>query len=297
MPDLNSLPVSPKPSTATSPTMANTDEPPSHPLHSPSSHSLAAAAALNAGLHNEDLRNSSNGSLRNPRRERRRSSIRMSLNFNDPAMPGPGELQMSPGTSRSNSNAWPANPSHQRNPSLGELHQELESEQENQVNRLLHMIRQQQTQIQALQSTSHGGSAVVDDSTPPTPQPAIHTSSGSRSRSPFIPHSLSRHSSYRSNRSSTTNSPSIIPMSGVTDGNELHLGPSATRDESAFYQAETQTLTRENQMLKLRIRELERQLLDTNPTSPITHSPVVVSPLVLPPITPTSEDDKPSTIE
>jgi hypothetical protein len=29
-----------------------------------------------------------------------------------------------------------------------------------------------------------------------------------------------------------------------------------TRDESAFYQAETQSLTRENQMLKLRIREL-----------------------------------------
>lgn len=120
--------------------MANTagDEPTpplSHPSHSPSSHSLAAAAALNAGLHNEDSRSPSNGSLRNPRRERRRSSIRMSLNLNDPAMPGPGELQMSPasGASRSNSNAWPANPNHQRNPSLGELHQELESEQENQV--------------------------------------------------------------------------------------------------------------------------------------------------------------------
>ena len=32
--------------------------------------------------------------------------------------------------------------------------------------------------------------------------------------------------------------------------------PATTRDESAFYQAETQNLTRENQMLKLRIREL-----------------------------------------
>lgn len=123
------------------------------------------------------------------------------------------------------------------------------------------MIRQQQTQIQALQSTSHGSSAVVDDSTPPTPQAAVRTSSGSRSRSPFIPHSLSRNPSYRSNRSSTANSPSIIPLSGVNDGNELHLGPSATRDESAFYQAETQTLTRENQMLKLRIRELGQCLL------------------------------------
>ncbi|QDS71084.1 hypothetical protein FKW77_009021 [Venturia effusa] len=277
--------------------MASTsqNELPPHSSHSPSSHSLAAAAALNAGLHSEESRSS--GSLRTPRRERRRSSVRMSLNLNDPAMPGPGELQMSPAASRSNSNAWPANPSHQRNPSLGELHQELESEQENQVNRLLHMIRQQQTQIQAMQSSSHVGSAVVDDTTPPTPQAAAHTSSGSRSRSPFIPRSLSRNSSYRSNRSSTTNSPSIIPLSGVSDGSELQLGPSATRDESAFYQAETQNLTRENQMLKLRIRELERQLLDTNPTSPITHSPVVVSPLVLPPITPTSEEDKPSAME
>lgn len=134
MPDLNSLPISPNLSTTTPSTMANTNqnEPIAQPSHSPSSHSLAVAAALNAGLHSEDSRSSSNGSLRGPRRERRRSSIRMSFNLNDPATPGPGELQMSP-ASRSNSNAWPANPSHQRNPSLGELHQELESEQENQV--------------------------------------------------------------------------------------------------------------------------------------------------------------------
>jgi len=40
-----------------------------------------------------------------------------------------------------------------------------------------------------------------------------------------------------------------------------------TRDECAFYQAETQTLTRENQMLKHRIRELERQISDFNSTN------------------------------
>lgn len=130
MPDLNSLPQSLN--LSHSPTMAqiNQQDPTSHP---PSSHSLAAAAALNAGLHSEDSRRSSNASLRGPRRERRRSSVRMSLSLNDPSVPGPGELQMSPGASRSNSNVWPANPTHQRNPSLGELHQELESEQENQV--------------------------------------------------------------------------------------------------------------------------------------------------------------------
>lgn len=34
----------------------------------------------------------------------------------------------------------------------------------------------------------------------------------------------------------------------------------SSRDESAFYQAEAAMLTRENQMLQMRIRELERQL-------------------------------------
>lgn len=55
--------------------------------------------------------------------------------------------------------------------------------------------------------------------------------------------------------------------------------PGPTRDESAFYQAETQNLTRENQLLKQRIRELERQISDMNPTSQVTHSPVIHSTL------------------
>lgn len=40
------------------------------------------------------------------------------------------------------------------------------------------------------------------------------------------------------------------------DVHEMLPSPATGRDESAFYQAETQNLTRENQMLKLRIREL-----------------------------------------
>jgi hypothetical protein len=96
-------------------------------------------------------------------------------------------------------------------------------------------------------------------------------------------------------------------MSGSfqNESNEFLLGSSAaSRDESAFYQAEAQMLTRENQMLKLRIRELgknlrkldglrfgianhqslERQLHDMNPASPITHSPVMASNLHRPPL-------------
>ena len=138
-PDLNSLPPSPNPIAirARSPrTMSQQDT--SHipaQSHSPSSHSLAAAAALNAGLHSDGSRRSSNSSLRDVRNERRRrSSIRMSLNLNDPTIPGPGELQqLSPRASRSGSSAVPGSPHHQRAPSLGELHQEWESEQEMQV--------------------------------------------------------------------------------------------------------------------------------------------------------------------
>jgi hypothetical protein len=139
MPDINSLSSSPRLSAQQLRSMANSSSqeaastsPPQS--YSPSTtHSLAAAATLNAGLHNVDSRRSSNGSLRSPRTSRRRSSIRMSLNINDPTLPSPGELQMSPGASRSRAPAWPESPSHQRAPSLGELHQELESEQEMQV--------------------------------------------------------------------------------------------------------------------------------------------------------------------
>ena len=58
----------------------------------------------------------------------------MNLNINDPAIPAPGEMQMSPGSlGRLLSSTWPATSSHGRQPSLGELHQELENEQEAQV--------------------------------------------------------------------------------------------------------------------------------------------------------------------
>jgi hypothetical protein len=127
------------------------------------------------------------------------------------------------------------------------------------------MIRQQQAQIQSLTTAQHGSTA-VDDSTP-TSERSMSLSNqqqnqtpsvAARPRSPFIAQGLSRNSSYRSSRNA---SPSIRPASGYNlphgEGNDLILGSSASsRDESAFYQAETQMLTRENQMLKMRIREL-----------------------------------------
>jgi hypothetical protein len=145
-------------------------------------------------------------------------------------------------------------------------------------NRLLNMIRQQQSQIDTLTSGQQQPSnSAVDDSTPTSErsmslprsqsqsahahQPAISplpSAAQPRSRSPF---NISRQSSFadRSRGGSHTGSPALRPFPGTSSAHDTHEmlpSPATGRDESAFYQAETQNLTRENQMLKLRIREL-----------------------------------------
>lgn len=293
-PDLNSLP----PSTSSSPQAAarprrisitNADtfrhSPPSP--RSPSLSSLQAAATINAGLHRSP--SGASPARTNPGLERRRSSLMNNLSINDPAVPGPGELQQSSGSTHSSPRFGrrslvlnTADPHHQRQPSLGELHQELENEQEAQVNRLLQMIRIQQDQIAQIQRSTQNPQEPSPTSTEqtrfPTPPSTLLTPGGTnvteqsspRSASissgfphahgPFHrPHSLSRQSSARLSNAGTNsrgNSPALRPASGS-------LGPltedfllGGTRDDSAFYQAETQMLTRENQMLKQRIRDL-----------------------------------------
>ena len=137
------------------------------------------------------------------------------------------------------------------------------------------MIRQQQAQLQQIQQsagfTPSTSTAAVDDSTPtsersfsfpnvPPTQPMSVTNPRPRSPAPRASFDLSRQSSRRSRTSSRTGSPALRPESAglQTHGDEWLLsgGSQGSRDESAFFQAETQTLTRENQMLRLRIREL-----------------------------------------
>ena len=258
---------------------------------SPSLSSLQAAATINAGLHRApESASPVRGSI-----GRRRSSLMNNLFLNDPAMPSPGEMQPSTNAHsprngrRSSVLAGTADPHHHRQPSLGELHQELEAETEGQVNRLLHMIRLQQDQLSALQGQGQGqgqnhpqDSSAIAPTPPATSRPTSahpHDQPTSRSGSfssavpvPHAqtglphghgifnrPHSLSRQSSARiSNPGSNSHatSPALRPASG-------NLGPltedfllGGSRDDAAFYQAETQMLTRENQMLKFRIREL-----------------------------------------
>jgi hypothetical protein len=143
------------------------------------------------------------------------------------------------------------------------------------------MIRSQQAQINTLQANQQQPSAsAVDDGTPtsersmsipPSLSQSTHISppvtsplpsaAQPRSRSPFGFGSISRQSSFadRSRHSSHAGSPALRPVPGQAgsyDPHDMLPSPATSRDESAFYQAETQNLTRENQMLKLRIREL-----------------------------------------
>jgi hypothetical protein len=151
-PDLNSLPPSRSTSSSSfqSRTLATSEgvhaQSPS-PRSSPVS--LAAAATINAA----DLSRRSSTSMQRTSQqagrvsERRRSTAAMNLNLNDPNPPVPGELPgsdhrlsignafrtASPTSIGGSPTIATGDPHHQRAPSLGEIHQELEQEQEAQV--------------------------------------------------------------------------------------------------------------------------------------------------------------------
>ncbi|KFZ20779.1 hypothetical protein V502_02977 [Pseudogymnoascus sp. VKM F-4520 (FW-2644)] len=272
--------------------------------------SLQATAAVNAGLAQEDSRRSSVSSRHTGRR---RSTVLMNLALNNPSVPAPGEMVHEPHTQTAGSDASPrlgaaggagvGDPHHLRNPSLGEIHQELENEQEAQVNRLLQMIRIQQQQLQSLRASSglSPTTSAIDDSLPPSePTTATGTTASSAIATPLpIPRSptassftsgagigqhprssfdLARADLQRRERSRTP-SRHASPRLGSTAGlvGEEGLG----RDESAFYQAETQMLIRENQMLRLRIRELEKQVSDTHANAAMTREPSLPSNLLV----------------
>ena len=116
------------------------------------------------------------------------------------------------------------------------------------------MIRSQQLQLQQMQQQyhqqqqqQHSGTAIIDDWTP--------TSERSVSYSPVQPlHNPARSSTIAPAHGSYSSEWSILT------GSEVGARRSS-RDESAFYQAEAAMLSRENQMLRLRIRDLGTALL------------------------------------
>lgn len=139
------------------------------------------------------------------------------------------------------------------------------------------MIRSQQSQLQHLQhqQQSHQSGTAIDDSAPSERSSSIPSvpplaagisplaGSGSRTSTQHPPTSTSRRLSRPS--SQTASPPSLRPMADFPHGPETFewvAGSSDTqhrrssRDESAFYQAEAAMLSRENQMLRQRIRDL-----------------------------------------
>ncbi|KAI1079523.1 hypothetical protein F5B20DRAFT_543850 [Whalleya microplaca] len=304
-PDINSLPPSsgsPRIMTSTSNNNGGELGDTNSPSPRSASVSLQAAATMNAGLQHEPTRRSSSSSLsrqrQSPQAGRRRSVVLMNLQLNDPSLPGPGEMVAEGGHSaHSTTSPQPMSPSpllaggdphHARAPSLGELHQELEAEQEAQVNRLLHMIRQQQIQLQQLQAAQGQGqtSVAAEDATPTSErsismQPPLPAPATSTPRSPVVSHprssfDMARDALHRRSRTPSrgASSPRMRSTSiSAAEMTEPHL--SGVRDESAYYQAETQSLIRENQMLRHRIRELERQLSDAhaNANASVTREP------------------------
>ncbi|KAI0011020.1 hypothetical protein F4779DRAFT_263962 [Xylariaceae sp. FL0662B] len=307
-PDLNSLPPSSgSPRIMTSSNSNGELGDTNSPSPRSASVSLQAAATMNAGLQHEPTRRSSSSSLsrnrHSPQTGRRRSVVMMNLQLNDPSLPGPGEMVAESGNISAHGAPSPqpisapplltgGDPHHNRAPSLGELHQELEAEQEAQVNRLLQMIRQQQIQLQQLQASQGQSqtSVAAEDTTPtsersismPTPPPAPSTSTP---RSPIASHPRSSFDMARDalhRRSRTPSRGATSPRMRSASISTLEMGAPhliGVRDESAYYQAETQSLIRENQMLRHRIRELERQLSDAhaNAGSSVTREPVLHS--------------------
>ncbi|KIW63216.1 hypothetical protein PV04_10080 [Phialophora macrospora] len=331
-PDLNSLP--PSRSTSSSPmqprSMQTANLPPNRnqtPSPRSSSISLAAAAVTNAANESRRSSLSNRGSPRLGRMpsDRRRSQVAMNINLNDPTIPSPGELSSSdsrasfshsyslasPPTIGGRSAIATGDPHHQRQPSLGEIHNELEQEQEAQVNRMLQMIREQQLQLDALRSSqgqngTHSrhssqpnsavpgnNTAVVDDETP-----ASDHSMSFASIHPAVPAVPPLTRRISRGPSSASRSPALRPMLGqessISTAVSTDWPPSPVesvstarrnsfRDETAYYQAETANLTRENQMLRMRIRELERQISDLSPSPrnvPVTPSNLATSPPV-----------------
>ena len=149
-PDVNSLPPSrsisssPNQNRAFPPAPGSESQPRNTPSPRPSV-SLAAAATLNAA--DRTTTNEQVSPAVRRASARRRSNVAMNLQLNDPTLPSPGELASNSHRSSISSafrTASPTNiggtpaiatgdPHHQRAPSLGEIHQELEQEQEAQV--------------------------------------------------------------------------------------------------------------------------------------------------------------------
>jgi hypothetical protein len=173
-------------------------------------------------------------------------------------------------------------PNHQRNLSFSEIHDELEQEQEAQVNRMMRMIRNQQLYLDQIRMQCESGSGhnsqltfvigVPNDlherEAFDIPQSNVITSESAS----YLPTSPTRPSCPPTPRSPTSRSlthgtyaNNFTPSPLLSDRGSPRLagirrGRRSIDDELNYYEAEASWLARENQMLRMRVRKLEKQI-------------------------------------
>jgi hypothetical protein len=173
-------------------------------------------------------------------------------------------------------------PNHQRNLSFSEIHEELEQEQEAQVNRMMRMIGDQQLYLDQIRMQCKSGSGHYSKPTSITavpndlheteafdiPQLNVITSESVSS----LPTSPTGPSSPPTTRSPTSRSlthatcaNNFTPSPSLSDRGSPRLagirrGRRSIDDELKYYEAEASWLARENQILRMRLRKLEKQI-------------------------------------
>ena len=141
------------------------------------------------------------------------------------------------------------------------------------------MIRQQQAQLQQLQHQQQNPhqsfastTAVIDNNSTPTSERSGSVSIPTLPPARTPSHRSSsnrRQGSFSARRGSSQTSPALglqtessastvtpDPSTGGGVGESTSASRHGSRDDTSYYQAESAALTRENQMLRLRIREL-----------------------------------------
>ncbi|KAK2742818.1 hypothetical protein FQN57_005109 [Myotisia sp. PD_48] len=257
---------------------------------SPRSSSFSLHATTTGNAATDSSRRSSGsfgrGSPQTARLIERRRSGTLSLNRHDPFISDSNDNHRSsigsiyrtrsPTSIGGSPSIATGDPHHQRAPSVGEIHQVLEEEQEGQVNRLLSMIRAQQSQLAQMhqaQINDNSGTAVVDDSPafpnfPSLPIPPNRASFSYPSHgSPVFPNPTTPIIS-----TPTRAQPEVsFGASDPTNWGYMGADGSArrrSREDSEYFENQMVQLTRENMMLRARIQDLERRVAELAPFDP-----------------------------
>jgi hypothetical protein len=175
-------------------------------------------------------------------------------------------------------------PNHQRTLSFSEIYEELEQEQEAQVNCMMRMIRNQQLYLNQIrmqyesgsrQNLQHTSITAVPDDLHDTEAYNIPQSNVISSESasylltsparPSCPATSRSRTSGTSTHGTCANDFPPSPLLSHRDSSYLadtRRGSWSINDEPVYYEAEAVWLARENQILRMRVRNLEKQIAE-----------------------------------